>query len=43
MELKGNPATQPPTAGPQRRAARVATAISSGVNLSFRMKSVICD
>jgi hypothetical protein len=37
-EVKGNPTSQPPTAGPQRRPARVAAPISAGVTMSFRTR-----
>ena len=36
-EVKGKPTSQPPTAGPKRRPARLAMPISAGVRTSFRM------
>src|SRR2546425_1440861 len=37
-EVSGRPTSQPPTAGPQRRPARLAVPIRTGVATSFRTK-----
>src|SRR5437016_11428165 len=34
-DVKGSPTSQPPTAGPQRRPARLAAPIRAGVTMSF--------
>ena len=38
-EVKGKATIQPPAAGPQRRAAKVASAMNAGVIISFNRKS----
>src|SRR4030042_339479 len=40
-DVKGSPATQPPTPGPQRRATSVATAMRSDVEIAFRIRTVM--
>jgi hypothetical protein len=37
-EVSGNPTNQPPTAGPQRRPARLAAPIRRGVTTSLRRR-----